>query len=380
MRRVDLAEGLGLTPSGVTRLLDGLERQGLVAKGTCAADARVSYAVLTDAGARAARRASCSHVGSVRALFEERYSAEELETLARCSRSGTGCGRQRVIERSRASVSARTTSAGGSTSTRSRAVVDAALDGRRHAHRHGGHLRRRRQRALHRRDPRRVGGSDAVVATKFGMGEERRRRAGATSAARSTRRSNGLRTDYVDLLYYHRPDGVTPIAETVGAMNELVDAGKVRALGVSNVDAAQLREAVAAAPIAVVQNQYSLLERDAEAEMLPLCEELGVGFVPYFPLASGLLTGKYRRGEPAPAGHAARGPGASTTRRSTGSRRSSASRPSAGARCSTSRSARSRRSPRVVSVIAGATTPEQVRANAAAAGWRLTPEELAALP
>src|SRR4029453_4446134 len=111
-----------------------------------------------------------------------------------------------------------------------------------------------------------------------------------------------LRTDYVDLFYYHRPDKATPIAETVGAMNELVTAGKVHGSGVSNVDGAQLREAAAAAPLAVVQNQYSLLERGAEAEILPLCEELGVGFVPYFPLASGLLTGKYRPNEPLPAG------------------------------------------------------------------------------
>jgi DNA-binding MarR family transcriptional regulator len=82
MRRVDLARGLGVTPSGVTRLLDGLERDGLVAKRTCDADARVTYAVLTEAGAERLERASCSHVGSVRALFEERYSDEELETLA----------------------------------------------------------------------------------------------------------------------------------------------------------------------------------------------------------------------------------------------------------------------------------------------------------
>ena len=82
MRRVDLAHGLGLSPSGVTRLLDGLERDGLVAKGTCSADARVTYAVLTDAGAERLALASCSHVGSVRALFEERYTDEELEKLA----------------------------------------------------------------------------------------------------------------------------------------------------------------------------------------------------------------------------------------------------------------------------------------------------------
>ena len=82
MRRIDLARGLGLTASGVTRLLDGLERDGLVEKRTCSKDARVSYAVLTDAGAERLERASCSHVGSVRALFEERYTDEEIETLA----------------------------------------------------------------------------------------------------------------------------------------------------------------------------------------------------------------------------------------------------------------------------------------------------------
>jgi DNA-binding MarR family transcriptional regulator len=82
MRRVDLARGLGLTASGVTRLLDGLERDGLVAKRTCDSDARVTYAVLTEAGAERLQLASCSHVGSVRALLEERYTDEELETLA----------------------------------------------------------------------------------------------------------------------------------------------------------------------------------------------------------------------------------------------------------------------------------------------------------
>jgi DNA-binding MarR family transcriptional regulator len=82
MRRIDLARGLGLTASGVTRLLDGLEREGLVEKRTCSEDARVTYAVLTEAGAERLERASCSHVGSVRALFEGRYSDEELELLA----------------------------------------------------------------------------------------------------------------------------------------------------------------------------------------------------------------------------------------------------------------------------------------------------------
>src|SRR5262249_9389097 len=140
---------------------------------------------------------------------------------------------------------------------------------------------------------------EAFVATKFGHA-----RGGSPGYVPEALDASlaGLRTDYVDLFYYHRPDGVTPIAETVGAMSQLVAAGKVRHLGVSNVDAAQLREAVAPAPVAVVQNEYNLLKRDAEDEVLPACRELGVGFVPYFPLASGLLTGKYRRGERAPAG------------------------------------------------------------------------------
>ena len=202
----------------------------------------------------------------------------------------------------------------------------------------------------------------AVVATKFGGGgngsPEYVHRAIDASLER-------LRTDYVDLFYYHRPDGVTPIAETVGAMQELVGAGKVRYLGVSNVDAAQLREAAATAPLAVVQNEYSLLERGAEADVLSLCEELGVGFVPYFPLASGLLTGKYRRGEPAPAGTrlADREIDDETFDRVEELERDAAERGltllelAIGALASQHA---------VVSVIAGATTPEQVRANAAA--------------
>jgi aryl-alcohol dehydrogenase-like predicted oxidoreductase len=206
---------------------------------------------------------------------------------------------------------------------------------------------------------------DAFVATKFGMGE------GGNGSPEYVGRAieaslERLGTDHVDLFYYHRHDGVTPISETVGAMHELVDAGKVRHLGVSNVDAQQLREAVAAAPVAVVQNQYSLLERGAEAEILPLCEELGVGFVPYFPLASGLLTGKYRRGEPAPAGTrlAGRKVDDATFDRVEELERTAAARGltllelAIGSLVS---------QPAIVSVIAGATTPEQVRANAAAA-------------
>ena len=219
---------------------------------------------------------------------------------------------------------------------------------------------------------------DAFVATKFGMGE------GGNGSAAYVRDAleaslRSLRTDHVDLLYYHRPDGVTPISETLGAMDELVQAGKVRHIGVSNMDAAQLHEAAAAAPVAVVQNRYSLLERGPEADVLPACAELGIGFVPYFPLASGLLTGKYRRGQPPPPGtrladqdiDAATFDRIEALERFAEERGHSLLELAIGALASR---------PEVVSVIAGATSPEQVRANEAAASWELTPEELAALP
>src|SRR5439155_5716086 len=116
---------------------------------------------------------------------------------------------------------------------------------------------------------------------------------------RSLRR---LRIDTVDLYQYHLPNPRVPIAETLGAMDELVRDGKVRYLGVSNFSAAQLEEAAGVARVASIQNEYNLLRRGIEHEVIPACERLGVGVIPYFPLASGLLSGKYRRGEAAPEG------------------------------------------------------------------------------
>lgn len=116
-----------------------------------------------------------------------------------------------------------------------------------------------------------------------------------------------LRTDAIDVYMYHKPDGVTPVAETVGVMCELVREGKVKSVAVSNVDLAQLEEAVAAAsaegmPLVGCENRYSLVTRDADADIVPACERLGVGLIPFYPLESGILTGKYRRGENAAAG------------------------------------------------------------------------------
>ena len=112
----------------------------------------------------------------------------------------------------------------------------------------------------------------------------------------------------IDYYWYHQPDGVTPISETLETLDGLVQAGTVRWIGASNFSAEQIEEADAVARdrgfarFTAVQNNYSLLNREAEREVLPTCERLGLGFVPFFPLASGLLTGKYRRGEAAPAG------------------------------------------------------------------------------
>jgi aryl-alcohol dehydrogenase-like predicted oxidoreductase len=219
-----------------------------------------------------------------------------------------------------------------------------------------------------------------VLATKFGMGTQSVRPAAGSreylraALARSLER---LRTDYVDLFYYHRPDGATPIADTVAAMSELVEEGSIRAIGVSNFDGRQLDEAVEAAPVAALQNEYSLLQREAEREVLPRSRTLGVSFIPYFPLASGLLTGKYRRGQRAPAGSRLEG----RYDRLTGE---------AFDRVETLEEFAKERGhtllelaiaglasqPGIPSVIAGATSPEQVRANAGAAAWHLAEPEL----
>ncbi len=231
---------------------------------------------------------------------------------------------------------------------------------------------------------------EVVIATKFGwdlMSDTNALRGSATYAKQAIEASlERLRTDYVDLYYYHRPDGVTPFEETLGAMHELVVEGKARYIGCSNLTAEQLQEAcdisgrAGRTRIVALQNEYSLLERSVEADVLPLCRDLSVGFVPYFPLASGLLTGKYRRGESAPSGSRLAGRAERLTderfdrieelERFAEARGHTLLELAVGALVST---------PGVASVIAGATTPEQVRANATAGSWRLSAEELEAL-
>jgi aryl-alcohol dehydrogenase-like predicted oxidoreductase len=229
-----------------------------------------------------------------------------------------------------------------------------------------------------------------VLATKFGHempgGPDGPRGSRAYVHWAIDRSLERLRTDRIDLYYYHRPDGETPVAETLAAMQELVEMGKVRALGCSNFSAGQLSEAEVFAlaegkpGFVAVQNEYSLLQRDAERDVLPRARELNVGFIPYFPLASGLLTGKYRRDAPAPAGSRLEGRDDRLTDEAfarvealeafAAERGHSLLDLAIGALAST---------PGVASVISGATSAEQVRANAAAGSWTLGEADLAAL-
>jgi aryl-alcohol dehydrogenase-like predicted oxidoreductase len=230
---------------------------------------------------------------------------------------------------------------------------------------------------------------EVILATKFGMdmgdGKGPRGSRGYILDAidASLRR---LRTEAIDYYWYHEPDGVTPIAETLETLDELVKASKVRAIGASNFSAAQLFEADSVARergltrFTAVQNQYSLLVRHAEQDVLPACEQLGIGFVPFFPLASGLLTGKYRHGEPGPAGARLSGRDQIATPEQfelidslqgfADERELALTEVAIGALLA--------HAP-VSSVIAGATKPEQVRANVAAADWSPDDADLDAL-
>lgn len=194
-----------------------------------------------------------------------------------------------------------------------------------------------------------------------------------------------LRTDYVDLYQIHRPDPNTPIEETLQALTQLIEQGKIRYAGCSNYAAWELCEAVWTArtnnltSFVSVQPSYSMLNRDIERELLPCCRKYGTGILPYFPLANGFLTGKYRRGQGAPEGTrlAENDRGMFTDANFDileGLEAFAAERDHTVLELAF---AWLLANPSVSSVIAGATRPEQIVANAAAAGWQLSPEELA---
>lgn len=225
--------------------------------------------------------------------------------------------------------------------------------------------------------------NEVVLATKFGMdmGDTYGDDFGARCSRRYIRRAvdgslRRLQTDHIDLYQIHEPDGVTPLAETLGALAELVSDGKILYAGSSNFAAWQVLEAAWLArthrwpPLISAQNDYSLVATGAETELVPAAQHVGVGILPFFPLANGLLTGKYRRGEPPPGGSRL------------------ADRPAARSELALERVERLEayagergRSllevaigglaarPAVASVIAGATSAEQVVANARAGSW-----------
>jgi aryl-alcohol dehydrogenase-like predicted oxidoreductase len=228
---------------------------------------------------------------------------------------------------------------------------------------------------------------EAVIATKFGLRASNEFPGGAkpeyvrSAADASLKRLN---VDRIDLYQLHKPDPSVPIGDTLAAMNDLVKAGKIREIGCSNFSVPQLREAEAAVKAGVatfvsVQNEYSLLHRDPEKDVLPECARMRLAFLPYFPLANGLLTGKYAKGV-APA---------KETRMHLGWAASGLTDRNLaiveGLRAVAARSGHSMlelafswllRNETVASVIAGATKPDLVRANAAASGWKISKGDL----
>ena len=230
--------------------------------------------------------------------------------------------------------------------------------------------------------------AQVVIATKFGAPLEGQGQGGSPAYIQKAVEASlrRLGTDHIDLYQIHLPDPTVPVADTLGALDALVRAGKVRELGCSNFSGAQLREAhdavkPGAARFVSVQNEYNVLHRDPEPEVIPEAQRTHLALLPYFPLASGLLSGKYRPGEAAPPG----------TRLSHGGLAERFLTDSNVARAEALRRwAESRghtllelafswlvAQPTVASVIAGATSVEQVRANAAAAHWKLSADELA---
>jgi aryl-alcohol dehydrogenase-like predicted oxidoreductase len=229
-----------------------------------------------------------------------------------------------------------------------------------------------------------------LIATKFGSqvrGEEGTGGAKPDYVRRALEASlRRLDTDRIDLYQIHRPDPTTPIGDTLTVLDEAVRAGKVREIGCSNFTAAQIREAEEAAGAGAhfvsVQNHYNLLNREDEAEVIPLCQQLGLAYLPYFPLASGLLTGKYRRGEDPPEGTrlhrwGGRATGMLTDENFDRIDALTAWADKQGHTVLDLAFAWLIANPVVASVIAGATHPDQVKANVAAASWRLTPDQTA---
>jgi aryl-alcohol dehydrogenase-like predicted oxidoreductase len=230
---------------------------------------------------------------------------------------------------------------------------------------------------------------EVILATKFGMriGDDETRRGGSRRwILRAVEDSlKRLGTDWIDLYQMHAPDPDTPIDETLRALDDLVTQGKVRYIGNSNFSGWQIADADWTASgstrFVSAQNQFSLLERRVEHEVLPACGHFGLGFLPFFPLGSGLLSGKYRRGEKPPEGTrlaawGSRGAAALSDKNFDKVEKLEAWAGERGHTILELAFAWLLGHPVVSSVIAGATSAEQVQANAATAAWALTPEEV----
>jgi aryl-alcohol dehydrogenase-like predicted oxidoreductase len=232
---------------------------------------------------------------------------------------------------------------------------------------------------------------DIVLATKFAAPYEGHA-GGASPAYIRTAVEDSLTrlgTDRIDLYQQHVPDKETPIAETIGALGELVDEGKIREFGCSNFSAAMLDDAAVATPagrpgFVSVQNQYNILSREPEDGVLEFCDRTGTAFLPYFPLASGLLSGKYRAGEPPPEGTRLAAMGDRAASQLSDERLAAvaaldqlAGRENHGVLDLAFGWLLAR--PEVASVIAGATRPEQIAANVAGGAWRPGADVLAAV-
>jgi aryl-alcohol dehydrogenase-like predicted oxidoreductase len=228
---------------------------------------------------------------------------------------------------------------------------------------------------------------DVVVATKFGMERDDSEMGGSRRYIMRIVETSlrALGTDWIDLYQLHQPDPHTPIEETLQALNELIDQGKVRCAGCSNFAGWQVADAHWTAlqrgvrPFVTVQNEWSLLKRSIETEVVPACQHFELGVIPYFPLSSGLLTGKVRRGQKPPAD--SRLAGSRSAALLTGANFDALDKLEAWARTHGRTLLEVALSwlashPVVSSVIAGATKPEQVKANAAATKTDLSPDEV----
>lgn len=233
--------------------------------------------------------------------------------------------------------------------------------------------------------------SQVIVSTKFGYPGEAPRADGSPEYTRKAAEASlkRLGTDYIDLYFLHRPDPKTPIAETLGALDDLVKAGKVREIGCSDFTVGQIEEAEAAsraenlARFVSVQNEYSLFHREPENGVLDECAKRGIGFLPYFPLANGLLTGKYRKGKPWPKGtrisnEPKKASDVTESKLDTVGKLAQFAESRGYSMLELAFSWLLAHKP-VASVIAGATSAEQVLANGAAARWQLTQNDLAVI-